>query len=399
MPQQKELRVTMFGKFSLEMDGRQISCTDNRSKLIWNILAYLLCHRGECIPPEELISIIWTPKKNDTPAGAVRTAIHRARTMLSDLSEDPSLQFIISKNGGYLWNPDIATVVDTDEFQQLATCAGDREDVAEACLAALALYPGKFLPAQSSEMWVMPIQTYYHNLYESVIDRIVPLLEKDDRRGTGIGICRRALQVDPYCEKVYQHLMRLLLAEGDRQEVVRLYEEMSKLLLSTFSIMPDPQSRALYWEALHSDKNTNVLSPEDAREQLCEQGEISTALICDFDSFRMLYQAQARAVVRSGQVIHTALLTLKSRNKREISEKSLALAMDNLERYMGQSLRKGDMIARCSSSQFMVMLLSSNYENSCKVCHRIIAGFEKRYPHSPVYVDSYVQPLIPSSLS
>ena len=398
MPQQNELRVTMFGKFSLEMNGRQISCTGNRSKLIWNLLAYLLCHRSECISPEELVSIIWTPKKGDTPAGAVRTAIHRTRAMLDELSGEESVQFILSKNGGYIWNPDINTVVDAEEFEYLANCAASEDDP-DACLAVLALYSGKFLPAQASEMWVMPIQTYYHNLYESVLDQAVPLLEKAGRRSTGMDICRKALQVDPYSEKVYQHLMQLLLAEGDRQEVVRLYEEMSKLLLSTFGIMPDPQSRALYWEALHADKNTNILSPEAAREQLCEQGEISTALICDYESFRMLYQAQARAVVRSGQVIHTALLTLKARNKRDISEKSLALAMDNLERFMAQSLRKGDMITRCSSSQFMVMLLSSNYENSCKVCQRIIAGFEKKYPHSPVYVDFYVQPLIPSALS
>lgn len=389
----------MFGKFSLEMNGRQISCTGNRSRLIWNLLAYLLCHRSECVSPEELISIIWTSRKGDTPAGAVRTAIHRARAMLEELCADEPVQFILSKNGGYIWNPDIPTLVDAERFEQLAACTDNSEDDPEACLAALALYSGKFLPAQASEMWVMPIQTYYHNLYESVIDRVIPLLEKDGRRTAGMDTCRRALQIDPYSEKVCQHLMRLFLAEGDRQEAVRLYEEMSKLLLSTFGIMPDPQSRALYWEALHSDRNTTVLSPEAAREQLCEQGEISTALICDYESFRMLYQAQARAVVRSGLVIHTALLTLKARSRRDVSDKSLALAMDHLERHMSQSLRKGDMITRCSSSQFMVMLLSSNYENSCKVCQRIIAGFEKKYPHSPVYVDFYVQPLIPSALS
>ena len=181
--------------------------------------------------------------------------------------------------------------------------------------------------------------------------------------------------------------------------MVRVYEDMSKLLLSTFGIMPDPQSRALYWEALRLDKSANVLSPEAAQEQLCEQGEINSALICDYDFFRMMYQAQARTIVRTGQVIHTALLTLKGRNKREVSEKSMELAMDNLEKHMGYSLRKGDLITRCSSSQFMVMLNSANYENSCKVCQRLIAGFEKKYPHSPVCVDYFVQQLIPSTLS
>ena len=127
--------------------------------------------------------------------------------------------------------------------------------------------------------------------------------------------------------------------------------------------------------------------------------EISGALICDYDFFRMVYQSQARTIVRSGQVIHTVLLTLKPRTKREVSDKSLTLAMDNLEKHMSQTLRKGDVITRCSASQFILMLPSANYENSCKVCQRFISSFEKKYPHSPIYVDYYVQALAPSTRS
>lgn len=399
MPEQNILRVCMLGTFSLRYADRQISCSSNRAKLIRNILAYLLYHRGELVSAEELISIIWKQEKNDNPSGAVRTAIHRARAMLSELTQDPSVQFLLSKNGGYMWNPDAAMSVDTDVFEQLALRAEELGNDPEACLAALELYEGKFLPMQSSEMWVMPIQTYYHNLYESLIHRLIPALEQDGRYSTGIEICRKALQIDPYSESVCQHLMRLYLLEGDRQEVVRLYEELSKILLSTFGIMPDPESRALYREALQSEKNTSVVSPDAVQEQLSEQGEISGALVCDYDFFRMMYQAQARTIVRSGQVIHTALLTLKGRHKREIPEKSLSLAMDNLEKHLMGALRKGDVITRCSASQFMVMLPSANYENSCKVCQRFISGFEKKYPHSPVYVDYYVQALVPSTLS
>ena len=348
-------------------------------------------------PPEELFSIVWKHERNDNPTGAVRTAIHRARALLSELSEDPELQFLVSGNGGYIWNPEIPTVMDTEEFERLAACA-DRDE-AGACLAALELYTGKFLPMLSSEMWVMPIQTWYHNSYGSLLDRAIPLLEREGDHGTGIAVCRRALQIDPYSENIYRHLMRLLLEEGDRQEVVRVYEEMSKLLLSAFGIMPDQESRALYREALQSDKNGSVITPEDARERLCEQGEINGALVCDYDFFRMMYQAQARTIVRSGQVIHTALLTLKSRNRREVSGKSLALAMDNLEKHLSRSLRKGDVITRCSASQFMVMLPSANFENNCRVCQRFIASFEKKYPHSPVYVDYDVQALVPSTRS
>ena len=390
------LKIQTMGKFTFTYGERQLICS-SRSKLIWNILAYLLCHRGEFVSTEELISIAWNQEKNDNPAGAMRTAIHRARSLLKDL--DPDLDFLISKNGGYMWNPEVEMDVDIDRLDKLASAVNaDPEDLT-SCLAALDLYQGKFLPIQASEIWVMPIQTYYHNVYEWLLHQALPCLEKNNNTEDGIRICRQAISIDPYAEKNYQHLMRFLLTEGDRQEVVRLYEEMSKLLLSTFGIMPDQESRSLYRQALESVKNTSVITPEDARNDLCEQGAITGALVCDYDFFRIMYQAQARTIVRSGQVIHTVLLTLKSRQKREVSEKSLALAMDNLERHMCRALRKGDVITRCSSSQFLVMLPSANYENSCKVCQRFIGSFEKKYPHSPIYVDFYVQALDPSTRS
>lgn len=397
--QKKVLKVQMLGNFTLNCEGRQISCSSNRAKLIWNILAYLLCHHREVVSAEELISITWKQEKNDNPAGALRTAIFRARSMLSELTADPSFQFLISKNGGYAWNPELEIVLDVESFEKLlASINADEKDIA-AELAALALYEGKFLPMQSSEMWVMPVQAYYQNLFESLLDRVVPVLEQEGRFEEGITVCRKALQIDAYSEKITQYLMRFLLMADDRQEVVRVYEDMSKLLLATFGIMPDQESRALYREALSSVRNSNVVSPEYAQEQLTEQGEINGALVCDYDFFKMMYQAHARTMVRSGQVIHTALLTLKSRNSREVSAKSISLAMDNLEKHMAQALRKGDVITRCSSSQFLIMLPSANYENSCKVCQRFVSSFGKKYPHSPIYVDYYVQALNPSTNS
>ena len=392
------LHVQMFGKFELKYGDQTISCTGSRSKLLWNLLAYLLCHKGELISSEELIPIIWKYEKNDNPAGAMRTAIHRARSMIGELTNDSSVQFLISKNGGYMWNPEIETDFDVENFDKLVS-KGEGQDNAEICLEAIELYEGKFLPMQSSELWVMPVQAYYHNIYESLIDRVVPILEKENRFEEGVVICNNALKIDPYSEKIYQYLMRFLLIAEDRQEVVRVYEEMSKLLLTTFGIMPDQESRALYREALSSVKNGTVISPEIVQEQLCEQGDIKGALICDYDFFKMLYQSQARAIVRSGIVVHTALLTVKSRNKQEVSAKSVSLAMDHLEEHLQKSLRKGDVITRCSSTQFMVMLTSSNYENSCKVCQRFISSYSQKYPHSLVYVDYYVQPLIPSTNS
>jgi len=393
------LHVHMLGKLSLSYGDCQLVCS-NRSKSLWNLLAYLLYHRNSAIPANTLASIMWSQENNSNPSGALRTAVHRTRAILSELGEDPDCPFILSKDGGYMWNPQIQVVMDVEQFDGFASGTYDSESAQiDACMAALELYAGKFLDMYSSEMWVMPIQAYYHNLYESLIDRLVPLLEKNGHYADGVSVSRRALLFNPHSEKLHQYLMRFLLVLGQREEVIRVYDNLSKLLLSTFGVLPDQESRSLCHAARHSIADRATLTPDAVLDQLCEQGNINSSLICDFDFFRLLYHAQARASARTGLAIHTALLTLKPRRNREVSTKSLALAMDNLENHLRTALRKGDVVTRCSSSQFIVMLSAANYEKSCYVCNRFITSFTQKYPHSPFHVDFFVQPLVPSTRS
>ena len=70
--------------------------------------------------------------------------------------------------------------------------------------------------------------------------------------------------------------------------------------------------------------------------------------------------------------------------------------MENLQE-LRTSLRKGDIAARCSVSQYILMLPQANYENSCKVCERIIRAFARRYPRSPACLHRSVQTLGPNT--
>lgn len=393
------LHINMFGTLSLSYADKKIDYVSNRSKLLWNILSYLICHRGELIRTEDLIASIWDSPKNSNPAGAMRTAIFRARQMLSELTENSECKFLISQNCGYMWNPEIPIVLDTAEFEKLLSPSDNDSNELERCLSAFELYNGKFLSFQSSDLWVMPLQAYYHNLYDTLLDKMIPLLEKAGMFTEGIRVCRKALKIEPFSEKNHQYLMRFLLMTDEREEVIKVYEDMSKLLLSTFGILPDQESRALYREALFSVKNDRTVSPEFAIDQLKEQEEINCAFICDYDFFKILYQAHARSVVRSGTAIHIGIISLKNRIEADSSKSNLSATMDILEKHMSLSLRKGDIITRCSASQFIIMLLSADYENSIKVCNRFVSSFEKKYPSCPFYVDTFVQALQPSTHS
>ena len=71
--------------------------------------------------------------------------------------------------------------------------------------------------------------------------------------------------------------------------------------------------------------------------------------------------------------------------------------MENLQIQIQRGLRKSDIMSRCSASQFVVLLLQANYENSRMVCDRIVRSFGRTYPHSPAKIHVSVMPVEPSN--
>jgi len=131
------------------------------------------------------------------------------------------------------------------------------------------------------------------------------------------------------------------------------------------------------------------------REQLQERDPVPGPLFCDFSVFRQFYQAEARSVSRRGDAVHVAMLSVVPADGKELSENSLEKIMIYLREHLRGSLRRGDVVSRCSASQYAVLLLQANFENSIKVCSRIERTYMQAYPRSGVHLQSVVLPVEP----
>ena len=242
----------------------------------------------------------------------------------------------------------------------------------------------------------MPINAYYHQRYLELALQTLSMLRDSSRWQEAENLCRRALEIEPYSEELYQHLIFCQIVSGNRGSAVTTYENMSQLLFDTFGVLPSDESRKLYREACRESSDGSV-SGDALREQLQETGSVSGAVFCEYDFFKLLYQVQARSIIRSGEVIHIALISLQSTGKEPLARRSADRAMENLKVLMVANLRQGDVITRCSASQFILMLPQANYENSCMVCQRIVKAFCRQYPHSPAQIHYSVHPLTPTA--
>lgn len=392
------IQVRMLGEFSVGMGPQEITDSDNRSRKVWLLLSYMIYCRNRSVTPEELISLLWGDEEGSSnPLNALKTMLHRVRSMLNQLGGNAGHTLIVRRDGSYAWNTQIPLSLDVDDFEALCksgAAAGDEKRL-ELYLQALALYQGDFLEKLSSEPWVVPISAYFHNLYVQTVLETVSLLEARSRLEEAVSLCRKAVELEPYNEVLYQHLMRDLLDIGEQRSAIAVYENMSQLLLDNFGIMPSEELRALHREAERT-VNDRAVSPGTVREQLREPSGLSGALFCDYDFFKVIYHAEARALVRSGDAVHIGLLSVTGEKGGDLPKRSLDRCMENLSEVIRTSLRKGDIASRCSVSQYILMLPQANYENSCMVCERIVKAFFRQYPHSPAELSYSVQPLEPS---
>lgn len=393
----KHVQIQMLGGFSLRAGDASISDTGNRSKKVWGLLAYLICNRDRTIPQQKLINLLWGDDSlSDNPENALRITLHRLRSQLEQLWPGAGRDLIIRKDGGYGWNGSVSMELDCDRFEALC-----RQPVSEDgqrlqnLLDALAIYQGEFLPRQASEMWIVPISTHFHNLYLQATLEAAALLGACNRHEEAVTICRAAASSEPYHEPLHQILMQALAATGDSKGAAAVYDTLSKRLFDDFGIRPNEQTREVYRNAAHSPGD-RTLPMEEVLQHIQEPEGNSGAMQCDYDYFKVLCYAESRAMERSGNATHIALLSVSSGTDKPLTKRSMDRIMEQLGEGLRTNLRRGDTISRCSVSQYIIMLPKANYENSCMVCRRIITAFTRSHPHISAKINFMVQPLTPS---
>lgn len=394
----EQLKIRMFGEFSVQMGDKRISERDSRSKKVWMILAYLICRWDRTVSQNELIGLIWgDDPASDNPENVLKVTLHRVRTMLDKLWPGAGHELIQRREDGYRWNREISAWRDTEEFEALCASRGEEENILADRLKALELYQGEFLQRQSTGTWVIPIAAHYQNLYLQTVLQAGKMLYDRGDYARADRICSKAISMEPYHEGLHQMRMEALMASGDYNGAVQVFTDLEKQLFQVFGIHPGEEIRTLYRQAARTMTDTGI-PMETVAEHLLEREPEAGALQCDFDCFKVLCHAEARAMLRSGNATHVALLSVREPAGKALSRRSIDRVMKNLGEQVRINLRRGDAFSRCSVSQYIMMLPQANYENSCMVCRRVIGAFQRRYPHSPVKIEYMVHPLTPPEL-
>lgn len=376
---EKILYVTFFGRFTLSRTRwgtpGAVTAQGRFSRRLWAFLQYLCAFHQKGASQEELIDAIWGNSEVVDPVGALKTILHRARTLLEEMGFPDGKKVLLYRRGRYSWSSEVELRLDTEELDRLcAQFAVEPEKSLPEVLEFLPRYEGDFLPNTEEYSWALSLRTFYHTRYLQLSWGAAKLLQGQGRFDKAIAICRTATTLDPYDERCQLLLIRLLHDSGATQAALRHYSTVSELYMDHLGVSPSPEMLSLHQD-ISKAGSAETLELDAVREQLLERGGVKGPFFCEYAVFQDIYRLTARAMPRSGDMAQLALLTIKENIGGPLEARQRAAAMKALKDSGLRMLRPGDVAARVGPNQILLLLPSTSRERAETALRRILSEF------------------------
>lgn len=396
------LQVNMLGGCSLRYGENTIDDVNYHAKKPWVLLEYLIAFRSREIPMEELLGLLYPGEQGAKPLGALKTLVYRARELLDGLGLPDSRDRILMTRGSYAWNTSIPMVFDADCFELACQRAASPrllpEEKLETCLAAAALYKGDFLARSPGESWVAGLAAYYHSMYKHLVRSAVELLMARGQWEDMAQLCARAIEIDSYEESFHFYLVRALAKTGQIDRALEHYRQMYGRFYTELGAPPPAELAGLYRELLQERAQSVQSGPSDlasASRFLLEGGRTAGALFCALEVFQEIYNMEARAVTRCRRGVYLAMLSAEMRDGTAPPLKLLNSYMDKLGECIRTTLRRGDVAAKYSDSQYILLLPTASAESGRLALSRVTGRFMEKYPRCPLLLRPSIREVDP----
>lgn len=353
--------------------------------MLTKLLIYILIHREQPIAVETLSEALWNEDETDNPAGALKNLMYRLRTILNKTFGKSD--YILTSRGVYLWNVEHEVKIDAEEFEKLCEKAKKEKNLDKKTSyfeKAIEIYQGEFMTQIMDRHWVMTLSTYYHSLLISSIKLLSSLYMQDKRYEDVEHLCTESLKLDPVDEWIHCTLITSMINQNKNKLAMKHYDDAMRVLYDALGVRNSQQLSAVHEQLMRMNKGTEAEEIQSVHADMTETEEPEGAYICGYPVFREIYRLEARKLSRLGESEYIALITLQlaeekaSENQKKMCQFLINKAMDQLEEVLVDTLRIGDVAARYSDSQFIVLLPTCTYESCLLVSERVLEHFSAK---------------------
>ena len=386
------LEITTFGSFRISDGTTEKTDWENQFLQLVKLLLYLLLHRNEAVSTEKLVEAVWQEAEMDHPFNALKNLMYRLRKTLTQAFGKEN--YIVSKRGTYQWNPDMKVQLDCEQLEQWMKAAKEEPEIKkrqEYYRKVVELYQGEFMNRMTDMHWVLVLHTHYHALFLAAVYEMARWYLAKEQYGYVENLCSEVLKREPADEQLYAFLIRGQLYNGHMEAALKTYEYACKMIQKELGIYRSELLEEAYQEVLAEKKGTLLYNIGEIKEEMKEDAPAGVFL-CGYPVFRGICHLQMRKSVRTNIRQRLLLITVEQQpgDPKEIARFRIRQAMRGLEQVMGECLRVGDVVAKYSDCQFVLLLEDGTEELAMLVVGRIVKRLkkeDKRYAHVRFKVD------------
>lgn len=389
------IHIQMMDSFAIYINEQQKDQMINKSRKGLTLLQNLILQEGQPVPNYRLLAMLWPDEKSSNPENALKTLVSRVRATLNQLS--PGMGgCIVADRGAYHWEslPDMTVDVYEieDIFHRLALAKDDEPQCRILCKRLLQLYKGDLLVNAEQNEWVLARATAMHSRYMAAVYAYVDMLRRQEDYKEIINVCRAALDVDNFDDRLHMDLMSALIKTNRNNEALIQYKHVMHLHYRYLGIQPSEDMQEFYKQIVNAGK-TLEFNLESIRNELRESGEQRGAFICEYAVFKEIFNLQMRNLERLGSTMFLAVIMVSNINGQPMDTIKQENIMSGLLELLKQNLRKGDTITHFSPTILALLLPTVNYTTGNIVMERVKRLFFAKYPNSNVAFNYRVGPL------
>jgi len=389
------ISIRLLGKFDVLVDEQSVEKQLAKTRKGTRLLQYLILRGGESAPNFKLYEVLWADEQSSNPEGALKTLVSRTRAILSEIAPELGAA-IITERGSYRFNTQLGIEVDTLEFDRLASELNDISSLDDAIHQKynrlLSLFQGDLLPGLEQEDWVVSRSVYLHSQYLKLVYRYLDLLKEAKDYERMIHVCRLALDVDVFDERLHLALMNALIRTNRNNEALIQYKHATNLHLRYLGMQPPEAIQEFYKQILKAGKTLDM-DIDAIRKELTEYGNQRGAFVCEYAVFKEIYNLQMRNLERMGSTMFIALIMITSIGSTPLEPMRLNDIMQTLQKTLVANLRKGDTITHFSASQYALLLPLVNHDTGKMVLERVKRAFYKACPNSSIMFSYRLGPI------
>lgn len=234
------VRVYTLGRFAVVKDDVSLGVSGKAQKKPLQLLKALVALGGRGVAAGTLAEILWEDSVDGAGRHALDMTVSRLRKLLGDDSAIQIQEGKLSLNDKRVW-------IDALAFERLAgdsTKSREEEGLKQA-QQAVERYTGAFLAGDDEEAWLLARRDRLRSLYLRLISAHGAILERLGHRNRAIEVYRRALELEPLAEAIYQSLMRCYLEQEEPAQALETYRRCRQLLSVVLGVPPSPQTEKL----------------------------------------------------------------------------------------------------------------------------------------------------------